>query len=210
MTTVSYSQRYLKVGALCLGLLGGLGAFQVNQAIAETKTATAVADKRQAEVLYEQALKLMTDSKNAKANQPKILSLLNQSANLGYAPAQVDLGLLYYLGFGIKQDNTKALAWFNKSAEQGNARAQYYVGLMYTEGKGVEQSEKQAAVWYEKSAEQGYAPAQSYLGVLYLFGIDGIEKDQDKAVELLQKAAKQGDQQAIQLLNKLQPATEVK
>lgn len=77
---------------------------------------------------------------------------------------------------------------------------------MYTEGKaGLKESEKEASVWYEKSANQGYAPAQYYLAILYMAGIDGIEKNPEKAIELLKKAADQGDQEAINLLSKLQP-----
>lgn len=207
-SSVSYSQRWFKRGVFCLGLLTSIAILHTTPAQAEETTATSQATTNdQAKVLYQQAVKYMSDTKNSQASQQQIVDLLTQSANLGYAPAQVDLGKVYYFGLGGTRDDNQALAWFKKAAEQGDAKGEYHLGQMYTEGKGgLKESEYEAAVWYEKSAQQGYAPAQYYLAILYLAGVDGIEKDQDKALELLQKAAKQGNQEAIDLLNKLQPA----
>ena len=167
-------------------------------------------NQEQAKVLYQQAIEYVRDSKNIQANQQKIIDLLTQSANLNYAPAQVDLGKIYYFGFSGKKSDPDALLWFKKAAEQGDAKGQYQLGQMYTEGKGgLKESEKDASIWYEKSAKQGYAPAQYYLAILYLTGIDGIDKDPEKAIDLLKKATAQGDQEAAQLLSKLQPVEAV-
>lgn len=198
--------RYLTTGILCLGLVT-MGTSQFSYVMAQAVSENQVVDnKEQAKALYEQAIQYMNDSKSAKANQQKIADLLTQSAELGYAPAQVDLGKVYYFGLSGKKDDAVALEWFRKAAEQGDAKGQYHLGQMYTEGKaGLKESEREASVWYEKSANQGYAPAQYYLAILYMAGIDGIEKNPEKAIELLKKAADQGDQEAINLLTKLQP-----
>lgn len=164
------------------------------------------ANQEQAKALYQQAIAYMKDAKNIDSNYQKIIDLLTQSSDLGYAPAQVDLGKIYYFGLGGKKDDVAALTWFKKAAEQGDAKGQYQLGQMYTEGKaGLKESEKEASTWYEKSANQGYAPAQYYLAILYLTGIDGIDKDPDKAIDLLIKASAQGDREAMQLLSKIQP-----
>lgn len=169
---------------------------------------SSTSNQEQAKELYQQAIKYLNDSKNIKSNQQKIFDLLTQSANLNYAPAQVDLGKIYYFGFAGKKDDASALMWFKKAAEQGDAKGQYQLGQMYTEGKaGLKESEKDASVWYEKSADQGYAPAQYYLAVLYLAGVDGIDKNPEKAIELLKKAAAQGDKEATELLSKLLPSS---
>ena len=52
-----------------------------------------------------------------------------------------------------------------------------------------------AAEWYQKAAEQGYAQAQNNLGVLYAEG-HGVEKNMDKAKELITQAAEQGCEDA--------------
>lgn len=205
---VANSQSWLKTGVLCVGLLAAT-MLQVVPAMAEeTTTANSIsANQDKAKALYEQAVQYMVNTEDANASQQNIVDLLTQSATLGYAPAQVDLGKVYYFGLAGQRDDNEALIWFKKAAEQGDAKGQYHLGQMYTEGKGgLKESEKEAAQWYEKSATQGYAPAQYYLAILYLAGIDGIEKDQSKALDLLQKAASQGNKEAIDLLSKLQPS----
>ena len=46
-----------------------------------------------------------------------------KSAEQGDATAQYNLGVCYYNGQGVAQDNKKAVYWFTKSVEQGNADA---------------------------------------------------------------------------------------
>lgn len=54
----------------------------------------------------------------------------------------------------------------------------------------------------KKSAEMGYDKAQCTLGIMYMCGIDShIEKNIDKAIELFEKGAKQGDILSINLFN---------
>lgn len=203
--------RSFVVATFCL-VAGGIAmSVKISPVLAEVMPQTQVVEhtnQAKAKALYTQAIDFMRDTKNINANQQKIIDLLTQSASLGYAPAQVDLGKIYYFGFDGKKNDVAALLWFKKAAEQGDAKGQYQLGQMYTEGKaGLKESEKEASIWYEKSANQGYAPAQYYLAILYLTGIDGIDKNPEKAIDLLKKAAAQGDQEAINLLNKLQPST---
>ncbi|AWM79377.1 hypothetical protein DKL61_02860 [Gammaproteobacteria bacterium ESL0073] len=199
--------RYLVTGFICFGVASTAVANEMDATLPnKVSTQSQTADNAQAKAFYEQAIQYMTDSKNAKANQAKIVDLLTKSAELDYTPAQVDLGKVYYFGLGGNRNDAAALVWFKRAAELGDAKGQYHLGQMYTEGKaGLKESEKEASVWYKKSADQGYAPAQYYLAILYMAGVDGIEKNPTQAIELLQKAAKQGDQEAIQLLSKIQP-----
>lgn len=199
--------QYLVTGVMCLGLASMAVANETESVLSKkVSEQSQTTNNEQAKAYYEQAVQYMNDSKNAKANQAKIVDLLTKSAELDYTPAQVDLGKVYYFGLGGNRNDAAALEWFKRAAELGDAKGQYHLGQMYTEGKaGLKESEKEAAVWYKKSADQGYAPAQYYLAILYMAGVDGIEKNPTQAIELLQKAAKQGDQEAIQLLSKIQP-----
>ena len=97
-------------------------------------------------------------------------------AEQGDADAQFDLGLAYYSGQGVPQDDKEAVKWFRKVAEQGNAKAQSNLGVMYDTGQGVPQDYKEAVKWYRKAAEQGDAPAQYNLGLMYEYG-QGVPKD---------------------------------
>lgn len=56
-----------------------------------------------------------------------------------------------------------------------------------------------AAYWYGKAADQGNAIAQYKLGICYYNGI-GVNKNKEKAMELVHKAAEQGYKQAFEFL----------
>jgi hypothetical protein len=97
-------------------------------------------------------------------------------AEQGIADAQNNLGVMYYKGQGVPEDDAKAAKWYRKAATQGNAGAQYNLGVMYDNGLGVPQDHAEAAKWYRKAAEQGDADAQNTLGVMYGMG-RGIPQD---------------------------------
>lgn len=69
--------------------------------------------------------------------------------------AQLDLGVAYSHGFGVRQDDKQALYWYRKAAEQGIGEAQYNLGLMYEEGQGVSKNRKVAKEWYKKACDNG-------------------------------------------------------
>ena len=129
----------------------------------------------------------------------KAMECYQKAAAQGYAPAQRNLGRMYYWGQGAAQDATKALEWLEKAALQGDEEAAFGLGVMHEKGTGVTKDVALAVVWYEKAAVQGYAPAQCNLGALYYFG-NGVPKSDAKAVKWLQKAAAQRNAQAQNLL----------
>ena len=43
-----------------------------------------------------------------------------QAAKQGYAPAQYNLGLMYYKGEGVRQDLALAQEWFGKACQNGD------------------------------------------------------------------------------------------
>lgn len=78
-----------------------------------------------------------------------------KAAEMGYAPAQSGLGILYDLGQGVTQDYQQALFWYAKAAEQGDSKAQNNLGFMYSEGKGVAQDRATAHMWFTISGARG-------------------------------------------------------
>jgi len=101
---------------------------------------------------------------------------LRPLAEAGHADAQNTLGVMYYKGQGVPEDDAKAAKWYRKAATQGNAEAQYNLGVMYDNGLGVPQDHAKAAKWYRKAAEQGDADAQNTLGFMYGQG-RGVPQD---------------------------------
>ena len=96
----------------------------------------------------------------------KKFEIIKKAAEQGDAEAQYSLGVCYYYGYGVEQDDAEPADWFRKAAEQGYAEAQNNLGVCYYYGYGVEQDYKKAVKWWVKAAEQGNANAQDNLNAL--------------------------------------------
>lgn len=57
-----------------------------------------------------------------------------------YAIAQYSLGVAYWFGAGVEQDDAAAAVRYLLAAEQGNAAAQFMLGVAYGQGRGVTQN----------------------------------------------------------------------
>ncbi len=146
--------------------------------------------------LYESALV------NDKPNYELAFYWYKKAAELGYADAQYNLGLLYRDGKGVKQDNNQAVSWIKKAAKQDDALAQNNLGSMYEKGIGVVQDNDKAVKWFTKAAERGDAFGQCNLGLMYEKG-KGIEQDDSLAANWYAKAAKQGHYKAQRYLGSM-------
>ena len=120
---------------------------------------------------------------------PSVASI-RERANTGEAKAQLILGVMYYTGTGVPQDESQAVGWFRKAAEQNDAAAQNRLGLMYANGRGVPQDYSQAVAWYRKAANRNDAAAQYNLGGMYYAGT-GVPQDDSQAAMWYRKAAEQ-------------------
>jgi len=123
----------------------------------------------------------------------------------GKAWAQNMLGQNYQDGEGVNQSYQQAKELYELAANQGHATAQYNLGVMYTHGQvwiNVDQSYERAAEYYETAARQGHAGAQYTLGTLYYNG-QGVEQSTETARKWFMKAAEQGVEQAIKIIQDL-------
>lgn len=117
-------------------------------------------------------------------------------AKAGNAEAQHLLGLMYYMGRGVKRDYKTALEWHRKAALQGKADAQYVVGAMYYTGNTVPQDQQLAVQWFRRAAEQGHAEAQYALGLMVRYHVAGMPHDMVIAYMLWNLAAAGGNTNA--------------
>ena len=127
---------------------------------------------------------------------PPALAELHQRAVSGDATAQLDLGLRYVTGRGIKPDEQTAVRWIGKAAAQSNAAAQFELGSDYT--LEPHRDFGRAAPLLRQSALQGFAPAQTRLAMLYLTGAGGPE-DRVEACAWRLLAAEPGERDARDL-----------
>lgn len=87
-----------------------------------------------------------------KIDLREALHWLQQSADLGYAPAQVELGKMHAEGDGVTQSWELALDWYRKAAEAGLGYGMYRVGGMYEDGLGTPKNPVEAFKWYSIAA----------------------------------------------------------
>lgn len=122
------------------------------------------------------------------------------------------LGLEYFRGGGsVLIDRKKAYELYERAAEQGLPEAQARLATLWNGIGGQdfvhERDEKKAMAWAQRAIASGLearsrkeiAAAQYELAELSLVGL-GVPKDDAKAVQLFQAAAKQGNRDALHML----------
>ncbi|RLA36795.1 MAG: hypothetical protein DRR03_03445 [Gammaproteobacteria bacterium] len=113
--------------------------------------------------------------------------------------AQVYLGLAYYNGHGVEENDVIAFTWFWRAAMQEYAEGQFQLGFMYTYGYGIPEGEPdpegKAIEWFARAADQGHAEAQFNLGLMLLAG-SGVERDEETGLALIEMAARNGSEGA--------------
>lgn len=117
---------------------------------------------------------------------------------------QYQIGMMYSKGLGTPVDNQKAIKYLEKSAELGNQYAKRSLALEYISGENIAKDTQKGIFLLTECAESGDAFSCCKLGCLYLFGIDGIKKDKEKAIEWLNKSAEQGSEYARNLLENME------
>jgi hypothetical protein len=94
------------------------------------------------------------------------VSTVRRQAATGDEEAAFQLGMMYEVGYDVKQNCNKAAEWVTKAAEAGYPPAQYNLGLRYKDGDGVAASTAEAEKWLNKAAAGKYRPARVALAKL--------------------------------------------
>lgn len=115
----------------------------------------------------------------------------HKAAELGYAPAQHNIGRMYNEGVGVEKDSASAVSWFRKAAQQGDTESQNILGYLFLFGQGVDKDYSEALSWFQKAANSGSSVAQNNIGYIYQEGY-GVSQDYKEAMKWFRKAAEQG------------------
>jgi len=154
----------------------------------------AAADKGDAKAQYELGRHYVKVNGTTRADYAKAAQFIRQSAEQGYADAEVVLGSFYGRGLGVPRNVATAVQWYRKAADQGNALAEYAMGEFYATGRGVTNDMNEAILWWKRAAGHNQVDAQDALGQFYLlpgtqYGTNYL--DYPKAIQWLQRAAAQ-------------------
>ena len=139
-----------------------------------------------ADELYKRAMEF--DALSDGANTFKYML---QAAELGHAEAQMNVGVLYYSGYGVPQNFKLAAEWYTKAVENGNVDAGFFLAVCYLNGEGMVKDTCRAVQIWAELAEKGHIRSQYNLGDCYDQGLC-VEKNAEKAFYWYKKAAEQG------------------
>lgn len=123
--------------------------------------------------------------------------ILENEQHYKYVDALFNLGLIYYYGQGVAEDEKKAFELWLAAAKRGYTNAYRNVALWYHTGTGVKRNYEQAVEWAKKGSEIGDGGCTFILGVIHYRG-QSVKRNYDKAFELFLMAAEQGYTDACQ------------
>ncbi|MFI3253596.1 MAG: tetratricopeptide repeat protein [Eubacteriales bacterium] len=138
-----------------------------------------------------------------------------KAAEQGSLDSKMELMKCYFSGLGVTQDYQKAIDLYANSSKEElraekYAESHFLMGECYFNGYAVLQDKVAAKEYYSISADLGFLPANTKLGEVYQKAQDGEkEKDINKSVAWYEKAAQQGDINAMLALGKLYKKREV-
>lgn len=111
----------------------------------------------------------------------------------GHPQAQCNLGLMYFRGNHVEEDELIAEYWLKTSYENGEPKAAANLGSLYEE---KHQNYEQALHWYSIAAENGLDAGQNSLGLLHDRGL-GVPENKEEAIRLYTLAAQQNCSEAM-------------
>ena len=115
-----------------------------------------------------------------------------KSARRGYAPAQVNLAMMYLQGWGVARNDGAAFYWLTLAAQQGQPVGLFDLGQLYLKGCGVRQDYAEALRLFQQAAQKGNAAAEANIGFMHDVGL-GVPCDRAVAAEWYRKAAEAGE-----------------
>jgi TPR repeat protein len=121
-----------------------------------------------AKALYERG-QMLVSKDSLLRDFEEAAQCFRKAADQGHAGAQLELGLCYEYGKGVRQDLGEAMRWYQKATEQKEPHAACTIARLYWQGKGVEKNLEEAEKWIRRElAELGDCPDAEYcLGRLH-------------------------------------------
>ncbi len=118
----------------------------------------------------------------------KVKEYMISAADMGYAPAQFEVGRMYYEGKLFEKNYGEAIIWYQKAIDQDNADAMAWMSDLYIYGYGVNVDYDKALQLIRRSVAQDNGYGLSNLGYMYYMGY-GVSKDYNEAVKWFRKSA---------------------
>jgi Sel1 repeat-containing protein len=126
---------------------------------------------------------------NAESYDPStsVFRFQKQMAKRGNAESQFKLGLMYETGSGVNNSSVLAIVWYKKAALQSYKPASNRLTYLEIKKSGFNDNHKKWLDELKNDAQFNEGEALFLLGQMYAEGT-GVNKDLNKAQDLLQKA----------------------
>ena len=162
--------------------------------------------------------KMYEKGETVSRNKEEAYSLYKKAAEQEEGYAIYKVAEMYFTGDGVTKDKQKAVELYTKAAEKYYCgEACYRLGELFEVGDSLDKDKHKASDWYKSAfnfcisgdeinnkakcklevlAKQGDASAQYHLSVILELGLGGIERDEERSMQLFQKALEQKENRA--------------
>ncbi len=130
-----------------------------------------------------------------KKNEAKAREFILKAGEAGLPQALLETGRMHLSGGLFAKDPVKAAEYFRRAAELKDVDAAYELGCLYRDGNGVAQDKAAALKYFKQAAERGSVPGTFESG--RILSESGDEQDRSAGIEMLKKAAKAGQPEAM-------------
>jgi len=144
-------------------------------------------------------------AKQSWISDDQALKLLERAAEKKHLPSNVELGLCYYSGRWVKQDDGKALELWTKAARLGSQDARVRIAITQVRANATGKELEESLDMLVDATHAGSVLAQVALGYCYENGI-GLPLKRAEAASLYRSASQRGSQDAYRALKKMHDA----
>lgn len=123
----------------------------------------------------------------AEKNPEQAVRWFKKAADADDVSGQMFVAAAYLFGVGVKQNSDTATKYYIDAAKNGNAIAQYTLADNFLNSR-YASNVKLGLIWLTKSAANGNTKALTKLAGMYATGTKLVDKDTEKAKELLNEA----------------------
>lgn len=130
-------------------------------------------------------------SPSKASENTKQVSNMIEAAESGNVDAQLNLGIAYAKGNGVKKDLKKAVYWLERSSKGNSARGTYLLARAYELGRGVKKDPRKAFEFMSRAEAMGIEVAKVNLGLYFRTGL-GVKKDLLRSFQIFEELAESG------------------
>lgn len=130
---------------------------------------------------------------NCKEDQKKATYWFNKAADNGVVSAQHEMGVRYFIGKGVRQNELEAIKFFKLAAEQNSSECQLNLGRIYCLGYGVPVDLRLGLSWLARAAVNKQPESMRLLAGYYRSGCLHLKQNLATAFSWYKKAAELGD-----------------